>query len=240
MGSTSIGNRCGARSRDVGTTSTGFCTNIRWADYVAGGAWIAGALQFVLVQIAAGLAWATPYSWTRYNISDLGAVSCGMGSDGAGYVCSPWHGFVNASFAAEGVAISVGVLLSWRAWNGGLGAHLARGLLIVAGLSYVLVALEPEDVNLNLHVLGAFAGFVCGILGIFLAGSLRGVARLAALRWFSLVLGTFAIGAFVLYAGRHDLGLGPGGMERVVVYPVQLWTVVAGIFLLLLLRRPLG
>jgi hypothetical protein len=38
--------------------------------------WIAGPVQYLIVQLAAQAAWRTPYSWMVNPLSDLGAVHC--------------------------------------------------------------------------------------------------------------------------------------------------------------------
>jgi hypothetical protein len=49
-------------------------------------------------------------------------------------------------------------------------SRAARILLIAGAAGSVMVGLVPEDVNLSLHMLGAFAGIVVGNCGFVLAG----------------------------------------------------------------------
>ncbi|MDA4119883.1 MAG: hypothetical protein OK436_04790, partial [Thaumarchaeota archaeon] len=46
--------------------------------------------------------------------------------------------------------------------------------------------------------------------------------------YFSVILGLMTLAALVLYVGGNYLGLGPGGMERMVVYPVLVATIGFG------------
>ena len=46
--------------------------------------------------------------------------------------------------------------------------------------------------------------------------------------YFSIVLGLVTLVALVLYIGSEYLGLGPGGMERMIAYPVLLWAIGFG------------
>ena len=73
------------------------------------------------------------------------------------YVCSPLHGVVNVSVIARGVLLAGGVLLTVSCWGGGAVSRGARILLIAGAVGSVMVGLVPEDVNLDLHVLGAGA-----------------------------------------------------------------------------------
>ena len=57
------------------------------------------------------------------------------------------------------------------------------------------------------------------------------------LRVYSLLSGTLAILALVGYSSGHYLGLGEGGIERVVAYPQTVWLIEIGLFLLVRIRH---
>jgi hypothetical membrane protein len=46
--------------------------------------------------------------------------------------------------------------------------------------------------------------------------------------YLSVVLGGVSLVALVLFASRFHLGLGVGGMERVIAYPLLLWAIGFG------------
>jgi len=46
--------------------------------------------------------------------------------------------------------------------------------------------------------------------------------------YFSAILGVITLIALILYVGDIYLGLGPGGMERMIVYPALLWAMGFG------------
>ncbi|MDG6948180.1 MAG: hypothetical protein JRN40_02570, partial [Nitrososphaerota archaeon] len=46
--------------------------------------------------------------------------------------------------------------------------------------------------------------------------------------YFSIALGMITLAALVLFVGKEYLGLGAGGMERIVVYPVLIWSLGFG------------
>jgi len=48
------------------------------------------------------------------------------------------------------------------------------------------------------------------------------------LNYFSPVIGAFSIAMVVLYLAGYDLGLGVGGIERLIAYPELLWLVALG------------
>lgn len=193
-------------------------------------AWLAGPVVFLAAQVVAGLAWhQPPYSWSHYNVSDLGAVTCGVASDGAGFVCSPLHALFNAGTAVAGALIAVGAVLGGRAWGRTPRTTAARVLLIVTGCAYVVGGLRPEDVDLNLHVVAAFVLFPAGNLALLLAAAAPDGSAIGRMRIVSLGLGLLGSAGTVLFLGHRYLFLGMGGMERLAVYPFQAWLVAAAI-----------
>ena len=212
---------------------------------ILGGAvmWIAGPVQYLIVLLVAQAAWRAPYSWMVNPLSDLGAVDCqraGSGYPLSRYVCSPLHGVVNVSVIALGVLLAGGVLLTVSCWGGGAVSRGARILLIAGAVGSVMVGLVPEDVNLDLHVLGAFAGIVVGNCGFLLAGLIRRGSPLGRLRPVTLPLSILAMAAAVLlFTGSIPAG-DFGGVERLAVFPLRCWLLIAGIFLLREAARSAG
>ena len=92
--------------------------------------------------------------------------------------------------------------------------------------------LAPEDVNPGLHLLGAFIGIVVGNCGFVLAGLVRRGSLPGKLRPVTLPLSILAmIAAVLLFTGgipADDFG----GVERLAVFPLRCWMIIAGIFLL--------
>ncbi|MET7617949.1 DUF998 domain-containing protein [Streptomyces sp. NPDC005408] len=194
-------------------------------------AWAVGAVQFFLVHYVVESAWRRPYSWADNNISDLGNVHCGMQAEPElRYVCSPEHGLMIASFVVTGALLIVGVALTWGVWGSGRSRLWARVLLAGTGLGFVLVGLAPADIKENLHVLGALLIMGTGNLGLLLAGVGPARGMLHSLRWVTRLLGALAIGAALLHLSHQYLGFGMGGMERVAVFPILVWTFMVGAF----------
>lgn len=197
--------------------------------------WIAGPVQYLIAQLVAQAAWRTPYSWVVNPLSDLGAVRCqrmGSGYPLPRYVCSPQHGVVNVSVIALGILLAAGVLLTASCWGRGAASRSARILLIVGAAGSVMVGLVPEDGNPNLHVLAAFVGIVVGNCGFVLAGLIRRSSPLGRLRPVMMPLSILAVTAAVLlFTGGIPAG-DFGAVERLAVFPLRCWMVIAGIFLL--------
>ncbi|MGE7386895.1 DUF998 domain-containing protein [Streptomyces sp. NPDC004126] len=202
-------------------------------------AWIVGVVQFFVVHGIAEAAWASPYSWARNNISDLGNAHCALRPDPEPrYVCSPEHGLMNTSFITLGVLLLVGLALTGSApWRRGAAAVTARILLAGAGVGFVLAGLAPADVDENQHVLGALLIMAVGNLGLVLAGSALTDRVPPLLRRAATLLGLTALTALGAFLSHHYAGLGMGGMERVAAFPLLLWFLAAAVHGLL--RRPL-
>ncbi|MFF7969694.1 DUF998 domain-containing protein [Streptomyces sp. NPDC007905] len=193
-------------------------------------AWVAGVAQFFVAHVIVESAWARPYSWARNNISDLGNAHCAMQSEPEPrYICSPEHGLMNASFITLGVLLAIGVFFTGAAWRRGATALVVRGLLVCAGVGFVLAGLAPADVHENQHVLGALLIMVMGNIGLGLAGVGLADDVRGPLRWATSLLGVTAIMAFGLFLFHRYLGLGMGGMERVAAFPLLAWALAAGV-----------
>jgi len=195
-------------------------------------AWIA-SVQFFVAQFVAQSAWTTPFSLARNYISDLGNTACGpFPPDSGMYVCSPWHAAMNASFVAIGVTVVSGAALIRNAFRHARLSPWGLALVALGGFGFVLVGLFPENVHFPPHRLGATLNFICGNLGQVVVGASMLSSRHGQ-RWagYSIASGVVGSIATALFASRHDLGLGLGGMERLAAYPLPLWTIAVGIVL---------
>ncbi len=100
-------------------------------------------------------------------------------------------------------------------------------LLIIAGIGAMIVGLFPETTG-SPHTIGAFLVFLfSGIAAIF------GIKRFkSAFRFISPIIGILVLVSIVLYAMSIDLGIGDGGMERMIVYPALLWAIGLSVYLM--------
>ena len=106
-------------------------------------------------------------------------------------------------------------------------------MVALAGVGAIGVGLSPENVNTTVHVASASLAFFVGNLGLMALG----VAMFRDTRWdgfraYTMLSGLVGLVALVLSASGHDLGLGVGGMERVIVAPLLLFLAVASVHLL--------
>ncbi|MGD0250160.1 MAG: DUF998 domain-containing protein [Thermoplasmata archaeon] len=200
--------------------------------------WIVGVLQFLVAMIVTQFGWSNPsYSLSQNYISDLGAVDCGEFA--RRNICSPWHVVFNGSIILMGVLLILGILLLPSAFPNRRSRALGLGLLALAGLGAIGVGTFPEDVNLTAHTISALLAFAGGGFALIVLG----VAMFRDTRWdgyraYSLLSGLVTLVALALFSshswqwGGLWADLGAGGIERLIVAPVLLWALLAGIHLL--------
>jgi hypothetical membrane protein len=185
-------------------------------------------VQYFVVQVVVADHWRPHYSWSRNTISDLGNTICGRWNGQP--LCSPQHDLMNVSFVLLGAFMLIGSVLNRQVHLGQRGASIGFRCMEIAGAGVVLVGLFPENSVPTLHGIGATLSFVFGNVAIIVLGcSLR---LPFALRVFSLFLGVLALAALIPYASSQFLGLGNGGLERVVAFPQTVWLIVLGAYLL--------
>lgn len=96
-------------------------------------------------------------------------------------------------------------------------------LVLLSGIGAIIVGLFPENTGTP-HLIGALLAFLFGGLAAIVAYPLED----APLRYVSVVLGIVGLASLVLFEAGAYGGLGFGGMERLIVYPVLLWEVAFG------------
>lgn len=219
----------GMGAQGLGVVSAGR-PGVRSSVVVAGGVCWALTIVYLVAQPIVAAAWAhPPYDFAKNSISDLGNTSCGQFITPHGHtrdVCSPRHLLMNAAFVAGGVLTAAGAILTWRWWPRRAVSMAGLGCIAAAGTGGILVGFAPENVNLSVHAAGALLQ-VPGAAGMLLVGIGAGGVTGRA-RWFSIVWGTVALIACLLYLGGVHLILGSGGMERAAFDTLTAWTVVLG------------
>lgn len=192
---------------------------------------ILGTVQFLVMHLVVQSAWEQPhYSWWTNYISDLGAVHCApvLGN----VVCSPLHAGMNAAFIAQGILLALGTILVSTAWAQ-TGRKLAWQVMVVlSGLSWITVGLIPEDVSITGHSIGALPIFIVGNIALIVAGRSGSTRNRPVVRRSALALGITGLLGFALTAIAIADPTGPMGIgiaERITVFPLQVWAIVAGI-----------
>lgn len=166
------------------------------------------AFQFIIgLMVAAAVD--PPYSIHNNFISDLG-VRAG----------AP---IFNGSIIALGTLLAVAAYFIDRA----LDTRWFTILLLVTGVAAAGVGVFTEHAP-ALHTLFSFVAFLGA--GITAIATYRFTAP--PLSYISVSVGTLSLSSLALFATRNDLGLGVGGMERMIVLPVLAWGLAFGGYLL--------
>jgi hypothetical membrane protein len=100
-------------------------------------------------------------------------------------------------------------------------------LLALTGIGAAGVGIFPETFPVP-HAIGAFMIFVCGGLSAILGYRVFS----GPWSWFSPVLGVITLVAVVLLGAGIYLGLGAGGMERMIAGPLIIWAIGTGAYLM--------
>jgi hypothetical membrane protein len=137
---------------------------------------------------------------------------------------------MNVSFIVLGVTMIAGSLLLRRALATTRARRFGFVFIAIAGLGVIVVGIFPENTVPALHGLGATLPFTIGNAALVVLGLSLGLPR--ALRVATLTLGAVALVALAFYASSHYLGLGEGGIERLVAYPQTIWLILLGVHLL--------
>lgn len=189
---------------------------------------LAGALFFVAAaQFLVGMLFAEAlypgYSISGNYISDLGAT-CPNSSPftnfaGTCVIQQPTANIFNGSAILLGALLVLAAYLLWRF----LGGKVFAVLVLLTGIGAVGVGVFPETAPLAHEITSDVAFLFAGVSAIW---AYRLTKPLFS--YFSVVLGVVCLAAIILFTAGVTLGLGVGGMERMIVYPVILWAVGFG------------
>jgi len=169
-----------------------------------GALFFVGAAQFILVIVIAEARYPGGYSLATNALSNLGVGQTAL-------LYSAW-------ITVCGALALVGSLLGRRTLGAGLTTTLA-----VAGACAVGVGLSAVRTSAP-HVAFAIAAYIFLTVSVLI--SYR-VLR-PPLSYFSVSLGVISIVALVLFVTHHNLGIGKGGMERMIAYPILVWALGFG------------
>jgi hypothetical membrane protein len=183
------------------------------------------AIQYFLAQLATGQSFMPSYSLKYNTISDLGNTTCDVFN--GRMICSPLHSLMNVSFCTLSIAMIIGSLLFYNRFDMHRSSRVGFSLFGLGGFGVLLVGLFPENTIPILHGIGAALPFLVGNIGVVVISYRLNMPKI--LRFYTLLSGIVALIALVLYTTSHFVGLGEGGIERVVAYPQTLWMIVIGV-----------
>jgi Protein of unknown function (DUF998) len=182
-------------------------------------------IQYFVVQFTVALQWVSALQpiW-RY---DLGNTACRSWERTVGLLSAPQLDELAVCRAGHCHDARVGSYSRYFAT--GRASRAAFAIMAISGAGVVVVGFFPENTVSALHGLGTAIPFTLGNASLItLALSLR---MPAILRLYTFLSGVIALLGLVVYASGHYLGLGEGGIERVVAYPQTACLAVIGFYL---------
>jgi len=191
----------------------------------AGTALLVGGVEFTIVWFLSETLYPS-YSVNSNYISDLGTTCPGNGA--ACYVPPAWWLF-NLSEVVCGILILVTAYFFYRAYR----YKPATAIIGVAGFALILVGILNESFS-PWH--GIFSLITFTFIGLAAIVTFR--FQRPPLSYFSVLMGVVSLISLVLFAPDDGvsfgaaIGIGPGGLERLIVYPILLWAVGFGGYLI--------
>ena len=175
---------------------------------------VAGTLVFIATtQFVLGLivseALYPNYSTSGNYISDLGV--------------GPSSIIYNSSVFLLGLLLIIGTYFFQRAFRE---YKILTLTLILASIGAMGVGVFTEDFGI-IHPIVSLITFLFGGLSAIFSVICSRVHKIKLLKMpfsiIAVVLGVMCLGALVLFFAGIDLGLGVGGMERMIAYPILMW-----------------
>jgi len=164
------------------------------------------------------------YSVSQNDISDLGATC----HNSVCNIVQPSAAIFDSSVFVLGLFL----LLGSYCFSRDRISHLFCFFLALAGIGAMGVGVFPETTGItpsySLHTLVSLIAFLfSGLAAVYSFRFLPSV-----LRHFSALMGVITLVALVFDGSGVYLGLGPGGMERMIAYPALFWTLVLASYFL--------
>jgi hypothetical membrane protein len=182
--------------------------------------WVFSIVWFNLAQLICGLTWTgSSYSWRHQDVSDLGQTY------------QPAHILLNISLICAGLILIVGVIVLSAIWRQkSLSAMVARSMLCIAGLGFIVAGIFPSDTSHGIHVvLGAAPILLYGNFGLIFAAAAMDRRIFGRLWIAALLLGAIGLISGFLYFSETYLFFGRGIIERLWIYPPLIWSLIVGI-----------
>ena len=178
-----------------------------------------GAVQFGVLLIVSEIIYSAygtqAYSVSANYVSDLGAT---CPSSGACYI-PPSALLFDSSIALMGLLILLGAYFLHRAFKW----MPATVLIALTGIGALGVGLFPETTGIWHSIFSLIVFLFAGLSAIVTYRFQK-----KPMAYFAVILGVITLIALILYIPNIYLGLGPGGMERMIVYPALLWAIGFG------------
>lgn len=142
-----------------------------------------------------------------YNISKNYISDLGIG---------PSAIIFNISIFLLGLLIILGTYFLYRSLN----TKILTILFIITAIGAMGVGIFVET-NQPMHIIVSLMAFLFGAITTVYSSKLIKFP----FSLISLILGVISLLALILFINQQFVGLGPGGMERMVLYPILIWLI---------------
>jgi hypothetical membrane protein len=174
---------------------------------VAGAFLFVAASLFVLGLVVAEALYPS-YSISVNYISDLGVGPSAM--------------YFNSSVFLMGLLMLIGAYFLQRACD----YKVLTVLLVLTAIGAMGVGVFTENFG-AMHMIVSLIAFLFGALSAVFSAVCSRIHAFKLLNTpflaIAVMLGLMSLAALTLFAAKAYLGLGPGGMERMIVYPILIW-----------------
>jgi len=175
---------------------------------------VAGALFFIAVtQFVLGLI-VSEALYSGYSISDNYISDLGVG---------PSSIIFNSSVFLLGLLLLIGTYFLQRAFKA---FEVLKVSLILTAIGDMGVGVFTEH-SMAIHGILALTASSCSGLSAIFSVICSYVHKFELVKMpfsvIAVILGLMSLGALVLFMAGMDLGLGVGGMQRMIVYPFLMW-----------------
>jgi len=134
-----------------------------------------------------------------------------------------------------------GILLINAIWHKTLLPAIARTMLILTGIGFIIVGLTPYNVIPVIHLIfGALPVMLFSSSGLILAGLAKNREIFGRFWMVTVALGLVSLLSGILYFSGQYLCLGKGAMERIWIYAPLVWTLVISCRVIHIYRHPSG
>ncbi|MGV9480013.1 hypothetical protein [Gordonia aichiensis] len=180
-------------------------------------------LQFFAAEWVVSATWRGHYSYRVDQLGPLGLEFCGPQGR---WPCSALYPVMNVSLVLTGLAIST-VAASWALRRIVTFPH--AGALLIAGFGLAVSGIITEKTDYQHHSAELTTFFVLASVGVAMIGFSGSTLLTPGIRAIVALAGIIATVAFISYATGLTGWFGSGGTQRLIVYPILVAVVVAGV-----------
>src|SRR5947199_7501022 len=167
-----------------------------------------GIAQFAIIGLTVAESVYPGYSISQNYISDLGVGPAAL--------------IFDPSIILVGVLVLATAWFLWRAVED----PILSIVVALGGAGAIAVGVFTEAFGVVHEIVSLWTFIFIGLSAIFAARIVR-----PPFRYLSVVLGVLSLVALCSFIANADLGLGPGGMERMIVWPILVWGTAFGGYL---------